>query len=410
MANIVIHQEKIQNAADLINICPFGAIQLEDGVLVITSACKMCKLCIKNGPVGAFELVEQPLIEIDKSAWRGIAVYVEHTEGNIHPVTFELIGKARELAAKIAHPVYAVFVGNHIEEKAQELRYFGVDRVYVYDQAELQDFRAEPYAAAMEDFISTVKPCTVLVGGTTAGRSLAPRVAARFRTGLTADCTKLDMQPNTDLDQIRPAFGGNIMAHIRTRNHRPQFATVRYKIFSAPQRLAQPFGEIQSMDVAPEKLKSGVRVLSMQPKQTVENIEDADVIVAAGRGIKKEQDLQMIRILADRLGGQVASTRPLIEAGWVDPRRQIGLSGRTVSPKLLIACGISGSVQFAAGMSGADFVIAINQDPDAQIFKVAHIGLVGDVYQIIPALLEKIDSRRTSSVLDAIKTIQSEVA
>lgn len=409
MASIIIHQEKIQNPADLVKLCPFGAIQLENGALNISAACKMCKLCVKNGPAGVFELVEQPLIEIDKSAWRGIAVYVEHTYGNIHPVTFELIGKARELAAKITHPVYAVFIGSHIMEKAEELRYYGVDRVFVYDQPELKDFRAEPYAAALEDFISSIKPSTVLVGGTTVGRSLAPRVAARFRTGLTADCTKLDMQPNTDLDQIRPAFGGNIMAHIRTKNHRPQFATVRYKIFSAPQRLSQPTGEIQWMHITSEKLKSGVRVLSTQPKQVVENIENAEVIIAAGRGLKKEQDLQMIRTLAERLGGQIASTRPLIEAGWVDPRRQIGLSGRTVSPKLLITCGISGSVQFTAGMGGAHLVIAINKDPDAQIFKVAHIGLVGDLYEIIPTLLAKLDSRQAGSVLGAAQTLQNEV-
>ncbi len=410
MANIVIHQEKIHDPNELIKICPFGAIQLENGILTITAACKMCKLCIKNGPAGVFELVEKPRIEIDKSVWHGIAVYVEHTGGNIHPVTFELIGKAQELAAKINHPVYAVFIGNQIKEKAQELRYFGVDRIYVYDQPELQDFRIEPYAAAFEDFISTVKPSTVLVGGTTVGRSLAPRLAAHFRTGLTADCTRLEMQPNTDLDQIRPAFGGNIMAHIRTQNHRPQFATVRYKIFSAPQCLAQPRGEIQVMPIDPQKLNSDIKVLSTQPKQVVENIEDADVIVAAGRGIKKEQDMRMIYTLAERLGGQVASTRPLIEVGWVEPRRQIGLSGRTVSPKLLITCGISGSVQFTAGMGGADLVIAINNDPNAQIFKIAHIGLVGDLYEIIPLLLEKIDSREKDSVLGAAMTIQHEVA
>jgi len=410
MTNIIIHQEKIQNTADLLKLCPFGAIQLEDGRLSINAACKMCKLCVKNGPVGVFELIERPQVEIDKSAWRGITVYVEHTAGEIHPVTFELIGKARELAAKIGHPVYALFIGSQILEKAEELRFYGVDLVYVYDQPELEDFRAEPYTAAFEDFISTVKPSTVLVGGTTVGRSLAPRVAARFHTGLTADCTKLDVQFNTDLDQIRPAFGGNIMAHIRTKNHRPQFATVRYKIFSAPQRLQKPSGEIELMHIAPEKLLSGVRVLSIQPKQTVENIENAEVIVAAGRGIKKEQDMEMIHALADRLGGQVASTRPLIEAGWVDPRRQIGLSGRTVCPKLLVACGISGSVQFTAGMGGAEHIVAINKDPSAPIFNVANIGLVGDLYEILPRLIAEIDSGQTSLSHFASSQLENEVS
>ncbi len=174
----------------------------------------------------------------------GIAVYVEHHNGNIHPVTYELIGKAREMASKIKQPVYCVFVGKDIKDKCSNLISYGVDEVFVYDEDEFKDFRIEPYSKAIENFIDKIKPTIVLVGGTTLGRSLAPRLAARFRTGLTADCTILDIQSNTDLDQIRPAFGGNIMAHINTPNNRPQFATVRYKIFSAPEKIENTTGKI----------------------------------------------------------------------------------------------------------------------------------------------------------------------
>ena len=393
---IVIHQQQVRDPHELTKLCPFGAIEYVNGQLSINAACKMCKLCVKNGPPGIFELIEEQQVEIDKTQWRGIAVYVENTNGVIHPVTYELIGKAIELSKKIAHPVYAVFIGSQIQEKANELLYWGVEAVYVYDQPEFASFRIEPYAAAFEDFILQVKPSTVLVGGTTLGRSLAPRVAARFSTGLTADCTRLEMQANTDLDQIRPAFGGNIMAHIRTPNHRPQFATVRYKIFSAPQRRDAPSGTLISRELPAEKLASNIRVLSVKQKPALVHIEDAQVIIVAGRGVRKQQDLAMLRSLAERLSGQVAATRPLIEAGWVDARCQIGLSGRTVNPQLLIACGVSGSVQFTAGMSASDHIVAINIDPNAPIFKIAHVGLVGDLYEMIPLLLERMEAGRDS--------------
>lgn len=392
MKEIIIHQEKAQNPAGLVELCPFGAIEYQNQQLSISAACKMCGLCVKNGPPGVFEAVEERVEKIDKDQWQGIAIYIQHSHGEIHPVSFELIGKARELAAKIDHPVYALFMGGGIRDKVNELGCYGVDKIFVYDQPELAQFRVEPYAAVFEDFINAVKPSTVLVGGTTVGRSLAPRVAARFRTGLTADCTFLDMQSNTDLDQIRPAFGGNIMAHIRTTNSRPQFATVRYKIFSAPQEAAEVTSEMVFRTVAPEKLVSRVKVIGTHVKEAVEHLEDADVIIVAGRGVKKEGDMEMIQALADRLGAQIAGTRPLIEAGWVDPRRQIGLSGRTVSPKLIVTCGVSGAVQFTAGMGGAEHIVAINTDPNAAIFKTAHIGLVGDMYEIIPQLLERLEN------------------
>lgn len=392
MSKIIVNSKKITDIEEVLKLCPFGALEELDGKVEINAACKMCKLCVKKGPEGAFEFEEDEVVAINKDEWKGITVYVEHSDGEIHPVTYELIGKARELAEKINHPVYCVFVGNNIKDKCEPLLSYGVDEVFVYDNEELDKFRIEPYAAAVESYISNIKPTIMLFGGTTIGRSLAPRLAARFRTGLTADCTILDIQENTDLDQIRPAFGGNIMAHINTPNHRPQFATVRYKIFSAPERVENPSGKITICEIEKDNLKSNIKVIETKVKNKVVGIEDAEVVVVVSRAFKKAEDIKMAEKLADLLGGQLAGTRPTIESGWIDPRKQIGLSGRTVKPKLIITCGVSGAVQFVAGMKGSDYIIAINQDENAPIFDVAHLALIGDIYEIIPMLIEKIEN------------------
>jgi electron transfer flavoprotein alpha subunit len=390
MSKLVVNQDKVVNIDEIIKICPFGALENNNGKLDINSNCKMCKLCVKKGPKGAVEYIEEEKILIDKSKWKGIVVYVDHVDGDIHPVTFELIGKARELASKVKQEVYCIFIGHNISEKAKELLHYGVDKVYVYDNESLNNFRIEPYTAMFENFIDEVKPSVVLVGATTVGRSLAPRVAARYRTGLTADCTVLDIKENTDLVQIRPAFGGNIMAQIITPNSRPQLATVRYKVMSAPERSKETTGEIVICDIDRDKLFSNIDVKSVVAKKKEHSISEADVLVVAGRAIKSEKDMMMIRELAELLGGEVAVTRPLIEAGWEDASKQVGLSGRTVRAKLIITCGVSGAVQFTAGMNNSDYIFAINNDDKAPIFKVAHYGIVGDVYEIVPKLIQKI--------------------
>jgi electron transfer flavoprotein alpha subunit len=390
MAKLVVNQARISNIEELVKICPFGAIENNNGTVEISGACKMCKLCVKNGPKGAVEYIEEAVEEIDKSLWNGVAVYVDHVDGEIHPVTYELIGKARELAGKINHEVYAVFIGNNISHKAEELLHYGVDKVFVYDDEELKYFRIEPYTAAFGDFINNLKPTAILVGATTIGRSLAPRIAARFKTGLTADCTILDIKENTDLVQIRPAFGGNIMAQIVTPNSRPQLATVRYKVMTAPKRSEEITGDIIVCNIEKEKLKSRITALEIKKKDTEVGISDAEIIVAAGRGVKSEKDLELVKELAKTLHAEFACTRPLIEAGWVDAKRQIGLSGRTVRPRLIITCGISGAVQFTAGMNNSEYIFAINADEKAPIFKVAHYGVVGNIYEVIPQLIEKI--------------------
>jgi electron transfer flavoprotein alpha subunit len=397
MGKLIINHDKVSEMIkkELIDLCPFGAIEDKNGKLEIGAACKMCRLCIKKGPQGVVEFVEDDVVEIDKNLWKGVAVYVDHVEGNIHPVTMELIGKAKELAGKINQPVHCLFLGHNIKDKAEELLHYGVDEVFIYDYEQLKDFRIEPYTAAFEDFINKIKPSTILIGATTIGRSLAPRVAARFRTGLTADCTILDMKENTDLVQIRPAFGGNIMAQIINPNNRPQLATVRYKVMDAPERSKKKSGKITVCKIDGSKFASNITVLEVTKKEIEENISDAEVIVACGRGIKSEKYMDMIKELAELLGAQVATTRPLIEAGWSDAKKQIGLSGRTVKPKLIITCGISGAVQFTAGMNNSECIIAINKDKNAPIFETAHYGIVGDIYEIIPVLIEKLKCGHT---------------
>ncbi|WP_296560809.1 lactate dehydrogenase subunit LctC [uncultured Acetobacterium sp.] len=397
MAGIKIIKENVDQKTfeALAEICPFDAFSYENAVLEVSSACKVCKLCIKNGPAGVLVLEEEQRVAIDKSLYRGITVYVDHIEGKIHPVTFELIGKARELAAVIDHPVYALFMGTNISEKADQLLSYGVDKVFVYDQPELKHFVIEPYANVLEDFIEKLKPSSILVGATNVGRSLAPRVAARCHTGLTADCTILEMKENTDLVQIRPAFGGNIMAQIVTQYSRPQFCTVRYKVFTAPELVKEPWGSVEIMAIGKDKLISAIEVLEVIKKEKGVDLSDAETIVAVGRGVKCEKDLEMIYQFAQKIGATVACTRPGIESGWFDARLQIGLSGRTVKPKLIIALGISGAVQFAAGMQNSEYIIAINNDSKAPIFNIAHCGMVGDLYEILPELLKMIDEPET---------------
>lgn len=387
MAELIIDQNKVGDMQALIDICPFGALEKKDGKLEINAACKLCKLCVKKGPKGAVTYIEDGGKQrIDKNLWKGISVYVDHVDGDIHPVTYELLGKAKELAAKIHHPVYAVMMGSGVEKSSRQLLHYGVDQVYVYDQPMLKDFNIETYTSVFEDHIRTIMPSAILVGATATGRQLAPRVAARMKTGLTADCTVLDISEETDLIQIRPAFGGNIMAQICTPNSRPQMATVRYKVMNAPARESSESGEIVSCTIPAAKLVTGIEVLSVREKEPEKTIETAEVLVVAGRGVKKEEDLGMLRELADLLGGQLACTRPVVEAGWMDAKKQVGLSGRTVRPRLIITCGVSGSVQFAAGMNNSDCIVAVNTDEKASIFKTAHYCIVGDIYEVVPRL------------------------
>lgn len=395
---LVIHEELVnqETGEALKALCPFGAISYENGKLEINAACKNCKMCVRKGPAGVITYEEEKVELINKDDYKGVCVYADIDHGQTHKVTFELIGKAKELAAVINHPVYALVIGHQTKKNVEELLSYGVDKVFVYDHEGLKDYDIEKYTNCFADFISRIKPSSILVGATNVGRSLAPRVAARFHTGLTADCTKLEMKENTDLVQIRPAFGGNIMAQIINPNHRPQFATVRYKIFNAPKKVENPSGEVENVEIKPEWLISRNEVLDVKEKPKELDIAEADVIVAVGRGVKSVDDLKMAEELANLLGGVVACSRPLVEANIFDAKQQIGLSGKTVKPKLIITMGISGAIQFTSGMNNSDCIIAINNDPDAQIFNVANYCIVGDLYEIVPELIDLIKKEKAN--------------
>ncbi|MFD1670874.1 electron transfer flavoprotein subunit alpha [Agrilactobacillus yilanensis] len=396
-ARLEVHQDKITDPEGFINICPFNAMKVVDGNVIIEDNCRMCLSCVNDAkPKGAVELINEKKVKpLDKTEWQGVAVYVDQVDGKIHPVTYELIGKAQELAGKINQPVYVLLMGYNVDEAAKELQHYGVDKIFVYDDEKLARFSIEPYTAVFERFIKQNKPCSILVGATTVGRQLAPRVAARMRTGLTADTTILDMDAETtDLSQIRPAFGGNIMAHIVTPNNRPQMATVRYKVMDPAPRQDEVSGEIVHKKINAKKLVSHAEILDIVPKEPEQSIESADVLIVAGRGIKKQSELAQLEALAYLLGGQVACTRPIVEQGWMDVKTQVGLSGRTVRPKLIICVGVSGAIQFVAGMDHADTIVAINSDPKAPIFKNAHYCLTGDLYEILPRLIQDIKAQR----------------
>lgn len=365
------------------------------------------------------------VMTLDKSECKGVLVFAESHEGRIEPVTYELIGKARELADKTGQEVVCVAIGYWIPRATRDMAAPGdhgdllrypVDRVLVYNAPEFDRFVAGVYAAAMEDAILLEKPSVVLMGATPVGRSLAPRIAVRFRTGLTADCTVLDIRPNGELVQTRPAFGGNIMATIVTRNARPQMATVRPKVMPRAEARteaeaeawkgagaearrgagaeAESVGRLQPRQISSEHALAELllhlqktRITAEKPLPKAESISDAKVIVACGRGVRSKDDLKTFDELAQRIGGVLAGSRPLVEQGWIPADKQVGQSGRTVRPDVYIACGISGAIQHIAGMSGSATIIAINRDKDAPIFESANYGLVGDIYEIVPALL-----------------------
>ncbi len=390
MAKIAVLERKCTGCGLCASACPFGAIDMKDGKPELNAACKVCGVCVKSCPEKAILKLETKVDSVDKSKWRDILVFAEVSGGRLHPVSLELIGKARELGGPVGFQVKTVLVGENVGPFAEELRHWGVSEIAVYDDPALSFFRADAYAACVEDYIKYAHPSVVLVGATSLGRSLAPRLATRFHTGLTADCTKLELRENTDLVQIRPAFGGNIMAQIVTTHTRPQFATVRYKVMNTPERNPEAAGNILPRKIPQGVSASRISCVSVLPVPPKKSISDAEVLVAGGRGLQKEQDLALIRELAALLGGDWAVSRPLVEKGWAGNDRQIGLSGRTVRPRLIITCGISGAIQFAACMNGSDHIVAINTDPGAPIFQVAHTAIVGDLYEIVPELIASI--------------------
>ena len=386
--------QKCSLCGKCIEKCPFNALTMGDSGIVVNDSCRACGLCVRFCPENAIRF-EQKADAFDKSTWKDFLIFVEQERGDIHPVAYELIGEARKMAAKVDYKVNCVIVGGKkTKENASKLLEYGVDKVYVYEHENFEGFRADCYADAVADCIAAVRPSSVLIGATSLGRSLAPRLSTRFHTGLTADCTTLDIKPNTDMVQIRPAFGGNIMAQILIAHSRPQFATVRYRVMDRAAKVERPTGEVIVCPVSDAMAHSSIKILSSQVISKQKSLEEEDILVAVGRGVRTEKDVEMCRELAEALGGQLAFTRPMVENGFGDVAHQIGLSGRTVRPKLLITCGVSGAIQFTSCMTGSECVVAINNDPEAQIFGVAHYCIVDDLYRVVPRLTELVRNRK----------------
>ena len=323
--------------------------------------------------------------------YKGIFVFVEQVDHVIHKVSFELIGKGKELAKTLDTQVTAVLLGSETGNLVEELVSLGADAVITVDDPALATYMTEPYTKAMTAVIEQYRPEIVLVGATAIGRDLAPRVSARMHTGLTADCTRLEIQEETNhLMMTRPAFGGNIMATILCPEHRPQMATVRPGVMQCAEKQTGDASQVEIFAVAGLEAAKNVEIVEIIKKiSECVDIADADVLVAGGRGMGSAENFAMLEELAGVLGGTVAASRAAVDAGWQDKSRQVGQTGKTVRPNLYIACGISGAIQHMAGMEESDVIVAINKDETAPIFEIADYGLVGDVAKIVPLLVKE---------------------
>jgi electron transfer flavoprotein alpha subunit len=332
--------------------------------------------------------------------YKGIFVFIEQREGEIQKVSLELLGKGRELADKLQEDLTAVVLGYNMKEKLNELVYYGANQVIYVDDKALENYMTEPYAKALTEIINTKKPEIVLVGASSIGRDLAPRVSARVHTGLTADCTSLDIEDDArNLLMTRPAFGGNIMATIMCPNHRPQMSTVRPGVMQKCEKDELREGKIGEFEVdfTPEDMNVEILEIVKEEKEKV-NIEDANVLVSGGRGLGKPENFALLKDLADELKAVVSASRAVVDAGWIDGGHQVGQTGKTVRPDMYIACGISGAIQHLAGMEESDFIVAINKDAGAPIFEVADLGIVGDVNKVIPALTKELKNIKEAAL------------
>ena len=390
---VVINKEVCRGCSRCVKSCPFEAISMQEKKAVIGAACTGCGACVASCPFGAIERVEQtgPRAELDQ--YHGVWVFAEQRGGKLMDVALELLGEGRRLADQIGTSLGALLLGHDVEGLAGQLISYGADRVYLFDDPALASYTTDAYTEVIHGAIEKEKPEILLLGATHIGRDLGPCLAVRCGTGLTADCTRLEIDPDDKrLLQTRPAFGGNLMATIQCPNHRPQMSTVRPGVMEkcAPDAARQ--GQVLHMpvdlpaDICRTRVLETVRSLREMVKLT-----DAEVIVSGGRGLGSADGFALVEKLARRLGGVVGASRAAVDAGWIDHVHQVGQTGTTVKPKLYIACGISGAVQHLAGMQDSGYIVAINKNPLAPIFEVADCGLVGDVYQIIPAMLEALD-------------------
>ncbi|SDJ99710.1 electron transfer flavoprotein subunit alpha/FixB family protein [Natronincola ferrireducens] len=329
---------------------------------------------------------------MENKNYKGVWVFAEQRDGEIQKVSLELLGKGKELAEVLGVKLTAVLLGDNIKKIANELIYYGADEVILVEDKGLNLYITEPYTKVMTEIINERKPEIILLGATAIGRDLAPRISARIHTGLTADCTSLEIEEETNhLLMTRPAFGGNLLATIICPDHRPQMSTVRPGVMIKLERDENRKGEIieYPCNLTPEDINIEIVEVVKEKKEKIK-IEEAEVLVSGGRGIGNKENFNVLEILAKELGGVVSGSRAVVDAGWIERDRQVGQTGKTVRPNLYFACGISGAIQHLAGMEESDLIVAINKNDSAPIFEVADVGIVGDVHKIIPAVVEEL--------------------
>ncbi|GBD99569.1 acryloyl-CoA reductase electron transfer subunit beta [bacterium BMS3Abin07] len=389
---IVVDSDVCSGCETCVDSCPHTAIEMKDDKAFINEYCQVCRICLSICPEGAIKEIGESMQEKqdDFDDHKGVWVFAEQRDGKVAQVAFELLGAGRQLAEKLKCKLSAVLFGAD-RGQAEELIKWGADSVYLTSDDKLIHFNDEPYCNMLSSLIKKYKPGIVLAGATPIGRSFVPRVAARLSTGLTADCTALDIDDETgDLLQKRPAFGGNIMATIVCPNRRPQIATVRPRVMKKGQYDNDRKGEI--IETEPDKIDFRTKVIERvkEISDITVNLQEADVIVSGGRGMGGAGGFKLLEELANSLDGAVGASRAAVDEEWIPYSHQVGQTGKTVCPRIYIACGISGAVQHLVGMQSSDVIIAINKNPEAPIFNVASYGIIGDVFEVVPLLIKKI--------------------
>lgn len=394
--SVKIISHKCTGCEACVSACPYSAIEIRDGIAHLLDNCVLCGACAAECPSEAIVATNSDLSSTEPEAGdnqaEGVWVFVEQRNGTPAGVAYELLGEGQKLARDLGEELSAVLLGHDIEHVAEDLIKYGADKVYLVDDPALAHFQDEPYAQVIAELAMDFRPSIFLLGATTVGRSLAPRVAVKLKTGLTADCTGLAIDNESKLLlQTRPAFGGNIMATIVCPKNRPQMATVRPKVMKAATCDTTRTGDV--VKLSREILSPRAKLLEThQASGQRMNIQEADIVVSGGRGLGKPENFALLKKLAELLGGAVGASRAAVDAGWIPYSHQVGQTGKTVRPKLYIACGISGAVQHLAGMSSSDMIVAINKDPNAPIFSIADYGIVGDVLELVPALISELQN------------------
>lgn len=391
-----IDAEKCKGCSLCIKSCPCGALTMVDKLATVDlDKCTLCGSCESTCKFGAIERVINKQAKEDLSQYKGVWVFGEQRNGKVAEVVFELIGIGRQLADAKGYELSVIVFGDQIDDAVNTLAEYPVDNVYSYQAPELKEFDAERYCRIFTDVVKEYKPDIILAGATTTGRSFMSGVAINVYTGLTADCTGLEIGEDGLLHQTRPAYGGNIMATILCPDSRPQMSTVRHKVFPISPKRESGKANIINLTPKPQLFSSKSKVLEFI--ETIEenvNLVDANIIISGGRGLGCPENFSILRELASEIGAAVGASRAAVDAGWIPYPHQVGQTGKTVCPKIYIACGISGAVQHLAGMSSSDTIIAINKDPDANIFNYADYGFVGDALQVLPELIKKIKASR----------------